>query len=241
MPGKKPQQFELEKPSKDFFHILVVDDEPVARNLLRSILQMKEYDNIDDADSGPAALDALSRQEYHVVLLDKNMPGLDGIEVLKQAKPKWPQTEFIMITAYGSMETAIEAMDLGAYSYVTKPFSDVEIIARRVAGALERVSIRRENEILLDRLRMVLSDLEQAEGELARLRRAAGSQADSEIAQMGKVRDAVERLRQLADGLLKLSERAKGAAANLIGKMGQEVARVADQLAPHDSRHKADN
>jgi histone H3/H4 len=58
---------------------------------------------------------------------------------------------------------------------------------------------------------------------------------------MGKVRDAVERLRQLADGLLKLSERAKGAAANLIGKMGQEVARVADILAPHDSRHKADN
>jgi DNA-binding NtrC family response regulator len=230
MPVGKPKEFELEKPSKDFFHILVADDEPVARNLLRSILQMKEYDNIDDADSGQAALSALSQKEYHVVLLDKNMPGLDGIEVLKQAKPKWPQTEFIMITAYGSMETAIEAMDLGAYSYVTKPFSDVEVIARRVAGALERVSIRRENEILLDRLRMVLSDLEQAEGELALLRRAAGAQADDEIAQMGRVRDAVERLRKLAEGLSKLSERAKGAAANLIGQMGQEVSKVADML-----------
>ena len=230
MPGEKPKEFELDKPSKDFFHILVVDDEPVARNLLRSILQMKEYGNIDEADSGQAALSALSKQEYHIVLLDKNMPGLDGIEVLKQAKSKWPQTEFILITAYGSMETAIEAMDLGAYSYVTKPFSDVEIIARRVAGALERVSIRRENVILVDRLRMVLGDLDLADNELARLRRSAGSPGDEEVLQMDKVRDAVERLRKLADGLSKLSERAKGSAANLIGRMGEEVEKVADML-----------
>ena len=230
MPGEKPNEFELDKPSKDFFHILVVDDEPVARNLLRSILQMKEYGNIDEADSGQAALSALSKQEYHIVLLDKNMPGLDGIEVLKQAKSKWPQTEFILITAYGSMETAIEAMDLGAYSYVTKPFSDVEIIARRVAGALERVSIRRENVILVDRLRMVLGDLDLADNELARLRRSAGSPGDEEVLQMDKVRDAVERLRKLADGLSKLSERAKGSAANLIGRMGEEVEKVADML-----------
>jgi DNA-binding NtrC family response regulator len=215
MPGDDQKEFELEKPSKDFFNVLIADDEPVARNLLRSILQMKDYGNIDDADSGRAALDALSKKEYHVVLLDKNMPGLDGIEVLKQAKPRWPHTEFIMITAYGSMETAIEAMDLGAYSYVTKPFSDVEVIARRVQGALERVSIRRENAILLDRLRMVLSDLERAE---------------SELAKMDVVRDAVARLRGLAEGLAKLAERAKGAAANVIGKMGEEAAKVADLL-----------
>ena len=230
MPGGKPKEFELDKPSKDFFHILVVDDEPVARNLLRSILQMKEYANIDEADSGPAALRALEKKEYHIVLLDKNMPELDGIEVLKRAKPKWPDTEFIMITAYGSMETAIEAMDLGAYSYVTKPFADVEIIAKRVAGALERVSIRRENAVLLDRLRMVLADLEQAENELARLRQTTGTQADEEIAQMDKVRTAVETLRKLADGLARLSGRAKGDAAELIGKMGKAVDQVADML-----------
>ena len=128
------------------------------------------------------------------------------------------------------METAIEAMDLGAYSYVTKPFSDVEIIARRVAGALERVSIRRENVILVDRLRMVLGDLDLADNELARLRRSAGSPGDEEVLQMDKVRDAVERLRKLADGLSKLSERAKGSAANLIGRMGEEVGKVADML-----------
>jgi DNA-binding NtrC family response regulator len=230
MPDEKPKNFELEKPSKDFFHILVVDDEPVARNLLRSILQMKEYANIDEADSGPAALEALEKKEYHIVLLDKNMPDMDGIEVLKLSKPKWPDTEFIMITAYGSMETAIEAMDLGAYSYVTKPFADVEIIAKRVAGALERVSIRQENVILLDRLRMVLADLELAENELDRLRQAAGNQADEEIVQMDKVRTAVETLRKLSDGLCKLSERAKGSAAELIGKMGLAVDQVADLL-----------
>ena len=230
MPGEKPKEFELDKPSKDFFHILVVDDEPVARNLLRSILQMKEYGNIDEADSGAAALAAMEKKEYHIVLLDKNMPGMDGIEVIKQAKPKWPLTEFIMITAYGSMETAIEAMDLGAYSYVTKPFSDVKFIAKRVAGAMERVSIRRENAILLDRLRMVLADLELAENELTRLRRSAGSQADEEIVQMDSVRTAVEKLRKLADGLSRISERAKGDAAELIGKMGLAVDKVADML-----------
>jgi two-component system nitrogen regulation response regulator NtrX len=215
MSGVKPDEFELEKPSKDFFHILVVDDEPVARNLLRSILNAKEYSNIDDVDSGPSALKALEKKEYHVVLMDKNMPGMDGIEVLKVAKSRWPHTEFIMITAYGSMETAIEAMDLGAYSYVTKPFADVEIIAKRVAGALERVSIRRENAVLLDRLRMVLTEMEAAEPELA---------------QLNRVRDAVGRLRKLADGLSRLSEKAKGAGADIIGKMGREVSKVADML-----------
>jgi len=213
MPGEKKKEFELEKPPRDFFQILVVDDEPVARNLLRSILNTKEYNNIDDVESGPAALKAMEKKEYHVVLMDKNMPGMDGIEVLKVAKSRWPHTEFIMITAYGSMETAIEAMDLGAYSYVTKPFADVEIIAKRVEGALESVSIRRENAVLLDRLRMVLAELEAAESELANLER---------------VRSAVGRLRKLADGLFKLSQRAKGAAANIIGKMGQEVSKVAN-------------
>jgi len=215
MPVEDKREFELEKPPRDFFQILVVDDEPVARNLLRSILNTKEYNNIDDVESGPAALKAMEKKEYHVVLMDKNMPGMDGIEVLKVAKSRWPHTEFIMITAYGSMETAIEAMDLGAYSYVTKPFADVEIIAKRVEGALESVSIRRENAVLLDRLRMVLAELEAAESELANLER---------------VRDAVGRLRKLADGLFKLSQRAKGAAANIIGKMGQEVSKVANMI-----------
>jgi len=230
MSGGSPQEFKLEKPSKSFFQILVVDDEPVARNLLRSILNTKGYDNIDDVDSGPAALKALEKKEYHVVLMDKNMPGMDGIEVLKVAKSRWPHTEFIMITAYGSMETAIEAMDLGAYSYVTKPFADVEIIARRVAGALERVAIRQENAVLLDRVRMVLAELEAAESELARMRQAAGSHADEEIAQLDKLRTAAETLRKLSDGLGRLSERAKGSAAELIGKMGKAVDQVADLL-----------
>jgi DNA-binding NtrC family response regulator len=230
MSGEDKKDFELDLPSKDFFQILVVDDEPVARNLLRSILNIKGYENIDEADSGPVALKTLEKKEYHIVLLDKNMPGMDGIEVLKVAKARWSHTEFIMITAYGSMETAIEAMDLGAYSYVTKPFADVEVIAKRVEGALERVSIRRENVVLLDRLRMVLAEMEKAESELARLRQAAGNRAEEEIAQMDKVNSAVIKLRKLADGLSRLSERAKGSAAELIGKMGQAVGQVADML-----------
>jgi len=158
-----------EKLPKDFYRFLVVDDEPVARSLLRSILQTHGYTSVFEAPDGAAALAALRGSEFHVVLLDKNMPMLDGMEVLREGKKLRPWAEFIMITAYGSMESAIQAMDMGAFSYVTKPFSEIEIILRRIEGAVERVALRNENEVLLDRLRMVIRDLERTEGELRSL------------------------------------------------------------------------
>ncbi|HUU00922.1 MAG TPA: response regulator [Myxococcota bacterium] len=164
------EDFIPERPPNDFFRMLVVDDERVSRSLLRSILQAHGYSQIDEAESGEAALELLSTDEYHIVLVDKNMPGLDGLEVLKRGKAQRPGCEFIMITAYGSMETAIQAMDMGAFSYVTKPFADVEFIARRVEGALDRVITRQLNEILIDRLRMVVSELDRVNAELEKLR-----------------------------------------------------------------------
>lgn len=230
MTADPTQEFAIERPPNDFFRFLVVDDESVARNLLRSILQANGYITVDEADAGPAALDALSTYDYHLVLLDKNMPGMDGLEVMKRARSARCEAEFIMLTAYGSMETAMEAMDLGAFSYVTKPFSDVSVIVKRVEAALEKVVIRRENQILIERLKRLLSDLEAAEAELERLRPAPAGAGPGPAAPIERVHQAVQRLRRLALQLDGLRERARGSAAAIMQKMGQEVSSVADLL-----------
>jgi DNA-binding NtrC family response regulator len=209
---------------------LIVDDEKVARKLLRGVLETHGYTTIDEADSGQAALGALGLNEYHVVLLDKNMPGMSGIQVLQAGKKKYPDCEFIMITAYGSMDTAIQAMDLGAFSYVTKPFSDVKVIVRRVESALKNVSLRWENAILLERLRTTVSQLAILEQEMENNWKADGAQDVQQQERMDKIKSAVGRLDRLGKMLERLRERAKGSAASVIEVMEKEVSRVAVML-----------
>jgi DNA-binding NtrC family response regulator len=218
-----------EKPPRDFYRFLVVDDEPVARSLLRSILQTHGYTSVSEAPDGVSALAALRGAEFHVVLLDKNMPTLDGMEVLKQGRKLRPYAEFIMITAYGSMESAIQAMDMGAYSYVTKPFAEIEVILRRIEGAVERVALRNENDLLLDRLRMVIGDLERAEAEL---RNRTTAQAAPDQACLERIREAVARLRNLTAGLEKLKEKSQGSLAELLERIRNETDKVASLLSP---------
>jgi len=117
--------------------ILIVDDEPVARRLISSVLALHGFMTFEDADTGESALLQLKTAQYDLVLLDKNMPGVDGIEVLRQGKIIQPFCQFIIITAYGSEDTVAEAIELGAHSYLTKPLVNVEEIAQRVEAALE--------------------------------------------------------------------------------------------------------
>ena len=117
--------------------ILIVDDEPVARRLISSVLALNGYLTFEDAETGEVALQKLKEKQYQLVMLDKNMPGVDGIEVLRQGKIIQPFCQFIIITAYGSEDTVVEAVELGAHSYLTKPLVNVEEIAQRVAAALE--------------------------------------------------------------------------------------------------------
>ena len=123
--------------------ILVVDDEKSMRDLLSITLEKEGYDVLTAAGGEPA-IEALHRETVDAVITDLRMPKVDGLQVLRVAKEISPDTAVIVITAVASTETAVEAMKLGAYDYITKPFKldEVNLIVR---NALERKRLRDEN------------------------------------------------------------------------------------------------
>jgi len=123
--------------------ILVVDDEKSMRDLLSITLEKEGYDVLTAAGGQPA-IEALHRESVDAVITDLRMPKVDGLQVLRAAKEISPDTAVIVITAVASTETAVEAMKLGAYDYITKPFKldEVNLIVR---NALERKRLRDEN------------------------------------------------------------------------------------------------
>ncbi len=123
--------------------ILVVDDEQGMREFLSIILQ-KEGHHVITASNGSVALEYLSHNVFDIVLTDIKMPGISGLDILKQTGEHHPDTIVIMITAFASTETAIEAMKQGAYDYISKPFK-VEEIKLIVRNALEKRKLRQEN------------------------------------------------------------------------------------------------
>ena len=116
--------------------ILVVDDEEVVRNLLQRTLTEAGYDVTTAAD-GEEALSAVSQGEVEVVLLDIKMPGMSGIEVLGKLTTDWPDICVIVVTAVVDTQTAIEALKMGAYDYITKPFNRDNVV-RKVQEAIEK-------------------------------------------------------------------------------------------------------
>ncbi|MEK6666640.1 MAG: sigma-54 dependent transcriptional regulator [candidate division NC10 bacterium] len=122
--------------------ILVIDDEENMVHFLTKLLRAEGFE-VEGVRTGEAALDRLRAGPFELVLTDLKLPDTDGIEILKAARELHPETVVILITAYGTIESAIEAMRAGAYDYVTKPFRASEIL-QVVEKALERVHLRRE-------------------------------------------------------------------------------------------------
>jgi DNA-binding NtrC family response regulator len=116
--------------------ILVVDDERDMRWLLMRVLRDQGFEVVT-AEDGQAALEQISHEAPDVVLLDLKMPGLDGIQVLEQVKAMEPHVPVVIVTAYGDLPSAIQAMRLGAYDYLTKPFDHDEMLFT-VGRALEK-------------------------------------------------------------------------------------------------------
>ncbi len=126
--------------------VLIVDDEKGMRDFL-SIMLKKEGYAVSAAESSEGAAERIGRGEFDLIISDISMPGRSGLDLLKQAKGSSPDTPVIMITAYASTESAVEALKLGACDYIIKPF-DVEELKIVIRNALEKRRLEQENRIL---------------------------------------------------------------------------------------------
>ncbi len=119
--------------------ILVVDDEAVIRKGLRRVLERYGY-QVAVSESGFSAVERLQEENFHLVLTDLKMPGMDGIEVLKAIRVLQPEVPVVIITGYSTVDTAVEAMKNGAFDYISKPFTP-EQITEKVEKALEHRAV----------------------------------------------------------------------------------------------------
>ena len=131
--------------------ILVVDDDQIIRDSLCEFLRLEGY-HCQGACGFDEALSEMEKQYYNVVLTDVNMPEVDGFELLRVIRKRYPEVVTIVITGYGTIESAVEAIKMGAYDYLTKPIVDDEI-RMIVNRALEQQSLIQENRNLKDQLR----------------------------------------------------------------------------------------
>ena len=123
--------------------IHIIDDEPIIHEVLSELLTSEGYVT-EHSSGGEEALKKFTHQEYDLILLDLLMPGMDGIEVLRQLKKIDPHAIIIIITAYASVESAISAMKTGAFDYIQKPFKHDELILT-IERALEHKKLQKEN------------------------------------------------------------------------------------------------
>jgi DNA-binding NtrC family response regulator len=131
-------------------HILLVDDEINIRGALVTMLEKKGY-QVRGVATAEEGLEQLEASPAELVITDLRMPGIGGMEFLRRLKRTWPETEVVVMTAYGSIDTAVEAMRCGAYDYLAKPI-DRERFPIVVDKALERYALAHENKQLRDRL-----------------------------------------------------------------------------------------
>jgi len=126
--------------------VLVVDDEDVVQDVLGTLLRRSAYEVVP-AESAEAAIDALGRGRFDVVLLDVMLPGLGGMELLEQLRATHPAMPVLIMTAFSSVENAVEAMKRGAFHYLPKPFKNEEVL-NLVAQAVAQSRLREENQQL---------------------------------------------------------------------------------------------
>jgi len=136
------------------YKILVIDDDLSMRELLEHMLS-KQYQHVVCAESGKKAISMLKKNNYDLLLCDIRLGDITGLDVLRASKAQNPETVVIMISAYSSAETAVEAMNHGAYDYVPKPFN-IEELEATVAKALELKTLDQEKKILDNELKKTI-------------------------------------------------------------------------------------
>ena len=117
--------------------ILVIDDEEVVLEFFKELLAEENY-SVSVARNGEEGLEAIGKEFFHLAIIDKNLPGINGLEVVRRAKKLSPDSEAIIVTGYASFESVTEALELGVISYLTKPFEDIGKVKGNIKKALEK-------------------------------------------------------------------------------------------------------
>ncbi len=139
--------------------VLVVDDEPELVRLIGQTLDAAGFASVGAA-SGERALELANQQEFDAALVDKNLGrGIDGVEVLRHLRRRQPRCACIIMTAYPSMGSAVEALRIGAQDYVEKPSPELDTIADRVQAAIRAVQLRDERDGILRKLATIEEQL----------------------------------------------------------------------------------
>ena len=132
--------------------LLIVDDEPMVLDVLRRLLLEPERD-VEVASGPEDALEIAGRVPIDVALVDKNLLGASGLDLSRKLKAVQPELEVILITGYASLETAVEAVQIGAFDYLTKPIDDYASLSLKVQSAIEKSRLRRNERALVERLK----------------------------------------------------------------------------------------
>jgi len=133
--------------------ILIIDDEKNMRHMLQVMLNKEGYFTETAAD-GIEGLNMMEKEEFDFILCDLKMPNMDGMTFLERSKERYPEKTFIMMSAYGTVDIALEAMKAGAYDYISKPFKTDEVLLT-LKKAEERERLREENIILQDKIKKI--------------------------------------------------------------------------------------
>lgn len=139
--------------------ILVVEDDEIVGKVFEALLPRNGYqsDVVLDAENG---LRLLAQKPYDLVIADIRLPGIDGVELLRRIKRRWPDLDVILMTAYADMQSILESVQAGVYDYLVKPFDDINQVVHKIERALEKRRILLENRRLIEYLRQANAQIE---------------------------------------------------------------------------------
>lgn len=195
--------------------IVVADDEDVIREVLERRLKAAGY-RVETAEDGEVAVDILQRADFvNVLVTDLRMPRLDGLALLRRAKELSPDTEVIVMTAYGSTESASEAVRLGAFDYLQKPFERSDEVLHKVKAALRQQGLVFQN-------REMMRQLEEARAALGRL-------VPSCSVERAELDERVQKLREKTSARLKKLDSKLAEISTIVDTIGGEAAGIERQ------------
>ncbi|HBA54318.1 response regulator [Syntrophorhabdus aromaticivorans] len=179
------------------FRILVVDDNKELREILEEYLRV-EGNVTDGAANGREALAKHGENPYDLIVTDLNMPEVTGMELIRSIKRDNDDTEFIIVTGYASLDSVVEAVKMGAFGYIIKPFR-MEELKVVVKNALDKVSLKKLNRILLKELKSLHDEIERyRRGANIESVEPAGKQMDN----TEQILEEIEKIEKLAKGRL---------------------------------------